>query len=350
MANRVRIQPSGHEIDVESDESVLDAALRAGYALPYGCRNGTCAACLGEIVSGEFSYPQGRPPALTEAAAAAGQVLLCQAQPCGDAEVEVREVEEARDIVVRTLPVRVAEIEELAHDVKRLRLKLPAAERLQFLAGQYIDLLLKDGRRRSFSLANPPHDEEFLEIHVRRVPGGRFSDELLTDMKPRAILRFEGPLGSFFLREDTDRPAVLVAGGTGFAPVKSMVEHAIASRHHRPLHIFWGVRARRALYLGDLARRWAEEHDWIEFTPVLSEPAPEDEWDGTTGFVHEAVVARYPDLSGHEVYMSGPPPMISAGRSAFREAGLARDALYFDSFDYAPDAVAGMTAAGVDPG
>jgi CDP-4-dehydro-6-deoxyglucose reductase len=350
MAKRVRIHPSGHDIQVEAGEPVLDAALRTGHALPYGCRNGTCAACMGEVVAGSFSYPDGRPPALTEQAEAAGQVLLCQAQPDGDGEVEIREIEAARDIVVRTLPVRVMQIEALAHDVHRLELKLPAAERLQFLAGQYIDLLLKDGRRRSFSLANPPHQQDSLEIHVRRVPGGRFSDELLGDMKAKALLRFEGPLGSFFLREDNDRPAILMAGGTGFAPLKSMVEHAIATRAERPLHIFWGVRARRDLYMAERARGWAEAHPEIAFTPVLSDPAPDDEWTGATGFVHEAVVARYPDLSGHAVYMSGPPVMIAAGRTAFRAAGLPADALYFDSFDYSPDAVTGMNAAGIDPG
>jgi len=350
MANRVVIRPSGHEISVESDESVLDAALRQGYALPYGCRNGTCAACLAETVSGSFTYANGRPPALTEEGEAAGEVILCQAQPQEDAEVEVQEVEEARDIVVRTLPVRLAAIEDLCHDVKLLKLKLPAAERLQFLAGQYIDLLLKDGKRRSFSLANPPHDDEYLQLHVRRVPGGRFSDQLLGDMKPKAVLRFEGPLGSFYLREESDRPAILMAGGTGFAPLKSMVEHAIASRNHRPLHIFWGVRALRDLYMAELAQSWADAHDWVEFTPVLSDPEPADEWTGATGFVHEAVVERYPDLSRHEVYMSGPPAMIESGRNAFRAAGLPRDALFFDSFDYAPDAVQGMAAAGIDPG
>lgn len=350
MANRVVIRPTGHEISVESDESVLDAALREGYALPYGCRNGTCAACQGETLSGSFSYRNGRPPALTEEGEEAGQVILCQAQPEGDAEVEVQEVEAARDIVVRTLPVRLAAIEEMNHDVRLLKLKLPAAERLQFLAGQYIDLLLKDGKRRSFSLANPPHDDEYLQLHVRRVPGGRFSDQLLGDMKPKAVMRFEGPLGSFYLREESDRPAILMAGGTGFAPVKSIVEHAITSGIQRPMHIFWGVRARRDLYMLELAQGWADTHDSIEFTPVLSDPEPADGWTGATGFVHEAVAARYPDLSAHEVYMSGPPPMIEAGRNTFRAAGLQRDALFFDSFDYAPDAVQGMAAAGVDPG
>jgi len=349
MGYRVRIQPSGHEFSVDEGESVLDAAMRHGYALPYGCRNGTCAACAGQLLSGSVDYATGAPPALTTPAAEAGQAILCQAVPTSDCEIEVREIDEARDIVVRTLPVRIAAIEPLGHDVTRLRLKLPAAERLQFLAGQYIDLLLKDGRRRSFSLANAPHDDEALELHVRRIPGGRFSDQLLSDMKPKAVLRFEGPLGSFFLREDSDRPIVLMAGGTGFAPIKSIIEHALAVGIKRPMHLFWGVRARRDLYLGELAERWAAEHDHLRFTPVLSEPAEDDQWEGQRGFVHDAVVHAYPDLSGHQVYMSGPPPMIDAARTAFRAAGLPRDELFFDSFDYASDSVQGMVQAGIDP-
>lgn len=349
MAYRVRVQPSGHELAVEPGEAILDAALRQGHAFPYGCRDGTCAACTGRVLAGEVGYPHGRPPGLTQQAEAAGQALLCQARPASDCEIEVREVDEARDLVVRTLPARVARIEHVAHDVTVLGLRLPAAERLQFLPGQYIDILLKDGRRRSFSLANPPHEDEHLEIHVRRVPGGRFSDQLLGDMREKALLRFEGPLGSFYLREDSERPIVLVAGGTGFAPIKSIVAHALARGIRRPLHLFWGVRARRDLYMGALAERWAAEHGHVEFTPVLSEPAPGDAWEGETGLVHEAVLRALPDLSGHQVYMSGPPPMIEAAREAFRAAGLPRAELYFDSFDYAPDAVQGMLDAGVDP-
>lgn len=349
MAYRVRVRPSGHEFTVEPGEPVLEAGLRQGVALPYGCRNGTCGSCLGKVVEGEVFYPDGPPPALSDEDAEAGLAIFCQAQTDEDCMIELNEIEEARDIAIRTLPVRVARIEPLAHDVTLLRLRLPAAERLQFLAGQYIDLLLKDGRRRSFSLANPPHDDELLELHVRRVPGGRFSDELLSNMGEKALLRFEGPLGSFFLREDSDRPALLVAGGTGFAPIKSMVEHAIARGDSRPLHVFWGVRARRDLYLGGLAASWAAEQAHIGFTPVLSEPQPDDVWTGATGFVHDAVLAAYPDLSRHQVYMSGPPPMIDAGRSAFRRAGLPAGELFFDSFDYAPDAVAAMRAAGIDP-
>lgn len=349
MSYRILIRPSGHEFTAEDDESVLDAALRNGHTLPYGCRNGTCAACIGKVVEGEIAYAGERPPAISEAEAATGQALLCQARARSDCEIEVTEIDQPKDIVVRSLPVRVVGIEQAAHDVSVLRLKLPAAERLQFMAGQYIDLLMRDGRRRSFSLANPPHDDEQLELHVRRVAGGRFSDRLLSDMREKALLRFEGPLGTFFLREDADKPIVLMAGGTGFAPIKSIVEHALAAGIKRPMHLFWGARAQRDLYMDELARGWARAHDHIDYTPVLSDPDDEDGWEGERGFVHEAVLRAHPDLSGHQVYMSGPPPMIEAGRNAFRAAGLPRDEIFFDSFDYASDAVEGMMAAGMSP-
>lgn len=349
MSYRVRIQSSGHEFSVEAGETILDAAVRQGFPLPYGCRNGTCASCLGKVVSGDVFYPDGPPPALPDDAEATGQAIFCQAQIDGDCEIEIEEVTAARDIVVRTLPVRVAGLEPLAHDVTAVQLRLPAAERLQFLAGQYIDILLRDGRRRSFSLANPPSDDDVLELHVRRVPGGKFSDEMLGNLRPKSLLRFEGPLGSFAIREDSTRPIIMVAGGTGFAPMQSMIEDAIARRLERPIHLFWGVRARRDLYRAERAQAWADAHEHIVFTPVLSDPEPADAWSGETGFVHSAVLRYYPDLSGHQVYMSGPPPMIEAGRSAFRAAGLPVDQLFFDSFDYAADAVEGMRAAGVDP-
>lgn len=245
----------------------------------------------------------GRRPA---GAAETGQAILCQARAEGECEITIHEVDKPRDVVVRTLPARVAHKEPLAHDVTMLQLRLPAGERLQFLAGQYIDILLRDGRRRSFSLANPPHADEYLELHVRRVPGGRFSDEIMSTIREKSLLRFEGPLGSFFLREDSSRPAILVAGGTGFAPMQSIIEHALARGLDRPLHLFWGVRSARDLYRRDRAEEWAREHDQIRFTPVLSEPDRADTREYETGFVHQAVLAAYPDLSGHQVYMSGP--------------------------------------------
>jgi CDP-4-dehydro-6-deoxyglucose reductase len=335
MLYHITIQPSGHEFQVAANESVLDAALREkGSVLPYGCRNGTCGSCMGTILSGEVAYPDGRPPGLSESEQAGGKVLLCQARPRSDLVIEAREVKTGGDIAVRMLPCRVEQRELLAPDVMRLFLKLPNNERLQFLAGQYVDILLADGRRRGFSLANPPHADELLELHVRHVPGGVFTDYVFDKMKDKALLRFQGPLGTFFLREDSSRPIILMGGGTGFAPLKGMLEHVFHIELDRPLHLYWGARAKVDLYLDELPRRWAAEHPNFRYTPVLSEPRLEDGWLGRTGWVHEAVAADYPDLSSYDVYMSGPPPMIEVAKPAFAARGLPVEQLFYDSFEF----------------
>lgn len=337
MTHRIRIEPSGHEFECEPDETVLESALRHGHPMPYSCRNGSCGTCKGRIHAGEVDYGEFETKALSQTEIDNGFALFCQAMPLEDLTIEVAEVGAAGDLAIRTLPTRVAGTESLAHDVMRVLLKLPASERLQFLAGQYVDILLKDGRRRGFSLANPPFDDEFLELHVRHVPGGHFTDHVFHRMKERDILRIEGPLGTFYLREESDRPVIMMAGGTGFAPVKAMLEQAIAAGDRRPIHVYWGVRSLRDLYLGDYARQLAADHANIAFVPVLSEPQPEDAWNGRTGLVHEAVVADHEDLSTFDVYASGPPQMVDAGKAAFTAAGLPEDHYYFDSFEYAAD-------------
>ena len=250
----------------------------------------------------------------------------------------MREVQGAQDIKARNLPCRVAKLERLSHDVIRLYLKLPETERLQFLAGQYVDILLRGGHRRAFSLANAPHDDRYLELHVRHVQGGSFTDFVFSQMKEKALLRIEGPLGSFFLREDSRRPMIFVAGGTGFAPIKGIIEHALAEGVTRPMHLYWGVRARRDLYLHSLPRSWAEQHPQISYVPVLSEPEAEDQWSGATGLVHEAVLTDFADLSPYEVYTSGPPSMVAAVRQAFPSHGLDPKHLFSDSFEFAHEA------------
>ncbi|MGD2138132.1 MAG: CDP-6-deoxy-delta-3,4-glucoseen reductase [Gammaproteobacteria bacterium] len=335
MPNQVTIRSSGHTFTVEERESVLDAALRQGIVLPYGCRNGACGSCLGTVVSGEVHYDGELPPALTTAEAAASKALFCQARPGGDLTIDVREVDAARDIEVKTLPCRVEKLEHLAHDVIRIYLKLPATERLQFLAGQYIDVLIRDHEPRAFSIANPPHDDAFVELHIRYVEGGLFTDQVFHHMREKTLLRIKGPLGTFFLREDSERPVILIGGGTGFAPLKGILEHAFETGISRPLHLFRGVRARRDLYLDDLPRRWLQQHAQFRYTPVLSEPLAGDDWDGATGFVTDAVVRQYPDLSGHEVYMSGPPVMVEAGHRLFRRYGLDESRFFSDAFEYA---------------
>lgn len=338
MSFSVSIQPSGHTIAAEADETILDAALRQGLTLPYGCRDGACGACKGRVLAGEVDHGKAQAHALSDAERAAGQALFCCAQPQSDLVIESREVRKAGDIPVKTLPARVQQLERVAPDVMIVKLKLPASERLQFLAGQYVDILLKDGRRRSFSLANAPHDDALLELHVRHVPGGQFTEHVFATMKEKDILRFNGPHGSFFLREESTKPMLMVAGGTGFAPIRSVVEHAIAEGCQRPITVYWGGRRAADLYQRAVAERWAAEHAHVRFVPVLSEPAADEPWPGRTGLVHEAAMADFPDLSGHQVYACGAPAMIAAAKRDFcGRCKLPQEEFFADSFDFAND-------------
>lgn len=334
----VRLSGSGTEFEVHGGETVLDAALRQGIVLPYSCRTGSCATCKGRVVSGQFAHGKYQEQALSEAERDSGFALLCQAQPLSDLEVEAREVAVAEEIEIKLLPCRVVAMNPLAHDVMEIRVKLPQNQRFQYLSGQYIDLLMRDGRRRSFSIANPANEEGVLQLHIRRVPDGYFTNYIFEGMRERDLLRFQGPLGTFFLREDSEQPLIFVAGGTGFAPIKAILENMFENGIRRPVHFFWGARGERDLYMRELAESWDEGYEQFRFTPVLSEPDEGDQWTGETGWVHEAVIRYYPDLSGHQVYASGPPPMIEALRTAFPDHGLPSDQLFFDSFEFSYDA------------
>jgi CDP-4-dehydro-6-deoxyglucose reductase len=333
MAHQVTLQPSGHVFTVAADATILDAALDAGVNLPYGCKNGACGACKGRVLAGSIDHGAAQESALPDAERTAGMALLCCAKPLSDLTLEAREIDVARDIQIKSLPCRVQEMQRVADDVMAIRLKLPANERMQFLAGQYIEFLLDEGKRRAFSLANAPHADDLLEIHVRRVPGGNFTEHVFTCMKPRDILRIEGPLGSFFLREDSDKPILLVAGGTGFAPIKGLVEHALHIGVKRPMRFYWGARNRAGLYMNALAERWAAENG-IRYVPVLSEP--DAGWTGRTGLVHEAALVDHPDLSGWQAYVCGAPAMCEAALKDFVAHGLPKDEFFADVFSYAP--------------
>jgi CDP-4-dehydro-6-deoxyglucose reductase len=338
MPYQIILQPSGHHLTVNEDETILSAALREGFTLPYGCRNGACGSCKGRVLEGKIDYGKYQSNTLKPEEIAEGKTLLCVARPLSDLVLEVKEIRVAGEVPVKTLPCRVQKLEKLVDDVMLMQLKLPANERLQFLAGQYIDFLLKDGRRRSYSIANPPHADEFIELHLRHVPGGRFTDQVFTTMKERDILRFEGPHGSFFIREESDKPIIFVAGGTGFAPIKGMIEHLFAEETDRQLILYWGARAKKDIYLPELPVRWQQQHANFTFIPVLSDPMPEDDWQGRTGYVHQAVLGDFSDLSGYEVYACGAPVMVDAARAAFTQTRrLPEDAFYADSFVYQSD-------------
>lgn len=334
MSFSVKVEPSGHQFSVEAGEAILDAALRQGITLPYGCRNGACGACLGQLESGDVIYPDGEPRALNAEAKAQGKAVFCQARAGSDLVIQVREPVEEKELQIKTMPCRIAKMERLNHDVMLLQLKIPDAERLQFLAGQYIQILLKDGRVRSFSLANAPHEDEFLELHVRHIEGGDFTTEVFDKMHVKDILRIEGPHGQFYLREDSSKPIIFMAGGTGFAPVRGMIEHALTQGSARPIHLYWGARAHEDLYMDALARSYAEQHAHIQYTPVLSEPAAGDNWRGRTGYVHEVIMQDYADLSGYEIYAAGPPVMVYAGRDHFPQNQFDLKNYYSDAFEY----------------
>jgi CDP-4-dehydro-6-deoxyglucose reductase len=281
-----------------------------------------------------------QPKALPDEDKARGKALFCQAKPLTDLVIEARTIGAVKGIEVKTLPCRVQKLERLADDVMALHLKLPANEKLVFLPGQYLEFLLKDGSRRSFSMANPPHDAELLQLHVRHVAGGQFTDHVFGKMKERDILRFEGPLGTFFLRDDSAKPIVFVASGTGFAPIKSIIEAAVDKGVARPMTLYWGGRRPRDLYMNALVEGWAAQ-GLLKYVPVISEALPEDGWGGRSGFVHRAVMADFPDLSGHQVYACGVPVMVDAARKDFTSAcRLPEDEFYADSFTTQADAPA----------
>ena len=335
MSYQITVQPSGRQFTAEADETLLDAALRQGLTLPYGCKDGACGSCKGKVLAGSVDHGKAQAHALKDDDKAAGMTLYCCAHAESDLVIECRQLGSVSDIPVKTLPSRIEKLEKLAPDVIELQLRLPANERLQFRAGQYIDILLKDGKKRSFSLANAPEDDALLQLHIRHVPGGQFTDQVFSTMKARDILRFNGPHGTFYLREDSEKPMILLAGGTGFAPIKAIVEHAIAQKIQRPMFIYWGAKAKIDLYQNALPEAWAAAHANIKYIPVLSEPTLDDAWTGRSGFVHQATMADFPDLSGYQVYACGSPGMIETVKADFvKRCKLLEEEFFADAFSY----------------
>ncbi|WP_377703657.1 CDP-6-deoxy-delta-3,4-glucoseen reductase [Pseudoduganella sp. UC29_71] len=332
MTFQITVQPSGHQFACDADETVLAAAMRAGVGLPYGCKNGACSSCKGKVIAGSVTHKPHQVRALTPEEEAAGMSLFCCAIPQADLVIEAREVAGSGDYPVKKMPSRVSTIEKVAPDVVVISLQLPANETLQFRAGQYIEFLLRDGKRRSYSVATAP-DNGPITLHIRHMPGGLFTDQVFSTMKERDILRFEGPLGTFFVRDDSDKPMVLLASGTGFAPIKAIVEHLVQTGSTRKMALYWGGRRPQDLYMDALCREWAARLPNFQYVPVVSNAEAEDNWSGRSGFVHQAVMADLPDLSGHQVYACGAPIMVeSAKRDFVAQCGLPADEFYADAF------------------
>lgn len=342
VSYQITLKSSGKQFTTNPDETILEAALRQGINLPYGCKNGACGSCKGKVVEGQVQHGQHSENALNKADETAGAILFCCAHPQSDLVIEAREVQGAGDIAIRKVPCRVNSINKPSTDVAILKLQLPAAERFQFLAGQYLEFLLKDGQRRAYSIANAPDQEGPLELHIRHLPGGLFTDfvfgAITPALKEKDILRFEGPLGSFFLREDSKKPIIFLAAGTGFAPIKSIIEQMQSKKIHRPIELYWGGRRPSDLYLNDLCKTWEKDIPNFKYIPVISDGLPEDAWHGRTGFVHQAVIDDHPNLKDFQVYACGAPVMVNAARNDFSaQCHLPEEEFFADSFTSAAD-------------
>jgi CDP-4-dehydro-6-deoxyglucose reductase, E3 len=330
---KVTIQNSGHTFEVRPSQTVLEGAIESGINLPYGCRTGSCGSCKGKLIAGKVMHDDYQPTAMSDAELANGSALFCCARPLEDLVIDCREPIDA-GVKPRILPARVSKKEIIADDVVLLHLELPSSERLQFLPGQYIEFILRNGKRRAFSIANAPHAEFGLELHLRLVKGGEFTEYVFNELQEKAIMRIEAPFGSFHLREESNKPIIFAATGTGFAPIKGIIEHMLYNDIQRPMTLYWGGRKPKDLYMDDLCKRWAEHVPTFTYIPVLSKPEPD--WDGRTGYVQQAITEDMPDLSEYEAYVCGLPNMVDDAQKQFAAHGLAQEAFFSDAFTFAP--------------
>jgi CDP-4-dehydro-6-deoxyglucose reductase len=333
MSFTISVQPSGRSFTAEPGEAILAAGIRQGIGLPYGCKDGACGSCKCRMLEGTVVHGEHQAKALSPEEEAAGMILTCCGVAHSDLVLESRQVTDAGAFPVKKMPTRVSVMERKSHDVILLRLQLPANDAFQYHAGQYIEFILRDGDRRSYSMANAPGVGAGVELHIRHMPGGKFTDHVFGAMKEKEILRVEGPYGSFYLREDSDKPIVLLASGTGFAPIKAVIEQMQQKGINRPAVLYWGGRRPADLYLDDWVQNRLAEMPNLKYVPVISDALPEDGWSGRTGFVHRAVIQDFPDLSGHQVYACGAPIVVDSAQTDFvATCGLPAEEFYADSF------------------
>ena len=333
---QITVQPSGRTFVAQAGEPLLAAAIRAGVGLPYGCKDGACGSCKCQKLEGDVQHGQHQAKALSDAEAQAGWVLTCCGIAHSDVVLQSRQVTDESAFPIKKMPVRVAALDKKSDDVVQLRLQLPANEAFKYHAGQYIEFILRDGARRAYSMANAPHTQAQnpgVELHIRHMPGGRFTDHVFGALKEKDILRVEGPYGSFFLREDVDKPLILLASGTGFAPLKALIEHLQFLGSARPATLYWGGRRPQDLYMNAWVQERLADMPHLRYVPVVSDALPEDGWSGRTGFVHQAVLDDFADLSGHQVYACGAPIVVESARAAYTaQRGLPPEEFFADAF------------------
>ena len=337
MTYTITVQPSGRSFEAEPAETMLAAGIRQGIGLPYGCKDGACGSCKCKKISGTVTHGPHQDKALSAQEEADGYVLTCCGTATSDVVLESRQVTHAGAFPIKKMPARVATLEKLSPDVVRLKLQLPANDIIQYHAGQYVEFILRDGARRSYSMANAPHTliesgAPMVDLHIRHMPGGKFTDHVFGAMKEKEILRIEGPYGSFHLQE-SPKPIVLLASGTGFAPIKAIIEHMQFMGITRDAVLYWGGRRPQDLYMDEWVKARCAEMPHLKYVPVVSDALPEDGWSGRTGFVHLAVLQDFADLSGHQVYACGAPIVVDSARKDFVEkAGLPEHEFFADAF------------------
>ncbi|MBI5907096.1 MAG: CDP-6-deoxy-delta-3,4-glucoseen reductase [Burkholderiales bacterium] len=335
MSFNVTVLPSGRSFTANTDEALLTAAIRQGIGLPYGCKDGACGSCKCKKLEGTVTHGPHQLKALSHEEEASGFILTCCGVAHSDLVLESRQVTDESAFPIKKIPTRVSTMARASHDMMVIRLQLPASDVFKYHAGQYVEFLLAGGDRRSYSMANAPHtqiDNPGLELHIRHMPGGKFTEHVFGAMKEKDILRIEGPYGSFFLREDSDKPMVLLASGSGFAPIKALIEHMQYKRITRPAVLYWGGRRPVDLYMNDWVQAKLAEMPNLRYVPVISNALPEDAWTGRTGFVHQAVLEDFPDLSSHQVYACGAPIVVDSARTDYTLAGLPEEEFFADSF------------------
>ena len=329
----ISVQPSGILFEAQPGESLLAAGIRQGIGLPYGCKDGACGSCKCKLVAGQVAQSNFQRKALSEDEEAQGFVLTCSAKALSDITLESRQVTPAGALPVKKMPTRVNSLLRKTDDVIVMQLQLPANDTFVYRAGQYVEFILRDGARRSYSMANAPSQGPGVELHIRHMPGGRFTDPVFGSMKEKDILRIEGPMGSFFLREESSKPMVFLASGTGFAPLKALLEHMQHCGITRPVTLYWGGRRPADLYMDDWVRAQCRAMPNLRYVPVVSDALPEDAWQGRTGFVHRAVLEDFPDLSGHQVYACGAPVVVDSAKRDFGAlAALPEEEFFADAF------------------
>lgn len=326
MTAHVRLLPSQHEFFVEGNDTILDAALRAGLALDYGCSSGNCGLCKAKVLSGQVKKTRPHDYVLTDAEKAAGEILLCCHTAVTDLAVEAPEASGARDIPRQTIVARVKLVEPLAADMRLLHLQTPRSRRLRFLAGQHVTLRTADGAEAELPVASCPCDDRNLQFHVCRAPGDEFAARVFERLRVSDPVTLDGPRGEFVLHDGSTRPLIFLACDTGFAPIKSLIEHAMSLEAAESMHLYWIARDARGHYMQNLCRAWSDALDNFHYTSLTLENAGTEEERMARALAQ--VVRDHLDIAEHDVYAAGAMTLMTAAQKVLVSAGLPPEQLF----------------------